>query len=342
MPPHPYRPRSLQWRVFRGTEAVARDLLTADQLRSSAWFRVQHDAYADARLDRDHRLACEATALWLPAGAAIAGPSAAYLYGVEHAAAFSDEVHVVTPPSRRVEPRQGVRVHRTPVDADEIVSMAGVARTSPLRTAWDVANWLGLVPAVTVLDGLLRLGLVSAADLAALVEARAGRRGWRRAARAFDLADGRAQSPPESQLRVRLVMAGLPRPQPQHPVALPGGGAYHPDLPWPEYQVAMEYDGHWHANPDQLHRDRRRLNQLVAAGWIILHVTSRRLHGDFPGIVREAGAALRSRGWRPPRFRSPFSSSASASVDSMIHTSAPKLGYPATRKAQVRRNWDGE
>jgi hypothetical protein len=325
MPLHPYRPRPLQWRVFRGTEAVAHSLLTVDQLRSSAWTRVQYDAYADARLDRDHRLACDATALWLPAGAAIAGPSAAYLYGVEHAATYRDDVHVITSPDRRVEPRQGVRVHRTVVDADEIVGVGGVTRTTPLRTAWDVANWLELVPAVTILDGLLRLGLVSADALAELAASRSGRRGWRRAARAFDLADGRSESPPESQLRVRLVRAGLPRPVPQHPVELPGGAVYHPDLPWPDYQVAVEYDGHWHSDPDQLHRDRRRLNQLVATGWIILHVTSQRLHGDFPGLLREARAALRSRGWRP-RSRA------------VIHSTAPQQGHPAPARPQVRRN----
>lgn len=298
MPPQPYRPRPLQWQVFRGTEAVASKLLTVHQLRSAAWVRVRHDAYADARLDHDHRLACDATALWLPEGAAIAGPSAAYLYGVEHAATFADDVHVITPPTNRVEPRKGVKVHHTPVDASEIVTVGEVRRTRPLRTAWDVANWLDLVPAVTVLDGLLRLGLVDRGSLTALAADRSGQRGGRRAGRAFDLADGRAQSPPESQLRVRLVLAGLPRPVPQHPVRLPGGAVYHPDLPWPEYQVAMEYDGHWHSEPDQLHRDRRRLNQLVAAGWLVLHATSRRLNRDLPGLVREAREALRSRGWR--------------------------------------------
>lgn len=93
------------------------------------------------------------------------------------------------------------------------------------------------------------------------------------------------------------MLAGLPRPAPQHPVRLPNGAIYHPDLAWPEYRVAVEYDGHWHGTAEQLHRDRRRLNQLVGAGWIILHVTSQRLYGDFLGIVREARTALRSRGW---------------------------------------------
>ncbi len=298
MPIKPYRPAPLGWQVFRGSEAVAHGLLTVHQLRSSAWVRVRHDLYADARLDRDHGLACRATSLWLPEGAALAGPSAAYLYGVEHAATFTDDVHVVTTPERRVEARAGIRVHHTPFTPEETVVVEGIRRTTPARTAWDLAGWLDLIPAVTIIDGLLGHGLVTPATLSAMVADRAGRRGWRRAGRAFSLADGRAESPPESRLRVQLVLAGLPRPVPQFPVRLPSGAVYRPDLPWPDYRVAVEYDGQWHGAADQLHRDRRRLNELVSAGWIILHATSQHLRGNLRPLVRQARAALRARGWR--------------------------------------------
>jgi very-short-patch-repair endonuclease len=186
-------------------------------------------------------------------------------------------------------------VHHTPISPAGIITGDGLPRTTPLRTAWDVATWLRPVPAVTVLDGLLRLGLVHQQSLRQLAFSRAGRRGARQAGRAFSLADGRAESPPESQLRVRLVLAGLPRPVPQHEIKLPGGQVYRVDLAWPQYRVAIEYDGHWHGEPEQLHADRRRLNQLVGAGWIVLHVTSKRLYQDFPGVLREIRAALRSR-----------------------------------------------
>lgn len=284
--------------MFRGTEAVRRGLLTADQLRSKAWLRVHHDVYADARLDRDHRLTCRAAGLWLPPHAAVAGPSAAYLHGVEHAASFTDAVHVITPPTHRLSPHRGLRIHHTPVDRSEITIRDGVPCTTPTRTAWDVANWLADVPAVTVIDGLLRLRLVDKGDLLILAESRVGRRGATRAARVFDLADGRAESPPESRLRVRLVLAGLPRPVPQYAISLPNGNTYRVDLAWPEYRVAVEYDGQWHGDPNQIHADRRRLNQLLGAGWIVLHVTSQRLNRDFMGVVREIRAALRARARR--------------------------------------------
>jgi very-short-patch-repair endonuclease len=44
-----------------------------------------------------------------------------------------------------------------------------------------------------------------------------------------------------------------------------------------------------------LHADRHRLNRLVAAGWLVLHVTSLRLRTDLDGILTEITAALAAR-----------------------------------------------
>ncbi|MFC3503131.1 hypothetical protein ACFOOK_19425 [Micromonospora krabiensis] len=416
MPPRPHRPAALAWQVFRGTDAVRQSLLTEHQLRSSAWVRLRHDVYADSRLDRDHALSCRAAALRLPAGVLIAGPSAVYLHGVAHAAAFDDEVHILVPRSMRVGAQRGLRVHvgdldlpvaqpsppsawargttqldgsppgvpgspdraathspsrsanapgsrpagrpdtrsvsrsderpdtrsvngfdgpsarppgggsgdgpgrsratlevvrgRRPTTSVITTARPGWAgatgphpvgplpRTGPAQAAWETAVWLEPVRAVGIVDALLREGLTSRDGLAAIADAYGGRPGGRRARWVFDLADPGAQSPPESHLRVRLVLAGLPRPVAQHPVRLPGGLVLHPDLAWPNYRVAVEYDGQRHADPERLHLDRKRLNHLVAAGWLMLHVTSRRLHQDFPGVLREVRAALAARGRR--------------------------------------------
>jgi len=252
----PARPRALQWQVFLGAQAVDHGIVTPYQLRSSAWISPLHGVYADSRLDCDHGLRCRAAALRLPAGVTFAGPSAAWLYGVEFAAGYGD----------------------------------------PVRTAWDLAQWLDLVEAVTAVDGLLRLRLTSRTELLERVAEQAGRRGVLRAGRVFDLVDAGAQSPAESRLRVRFIRAGLPRPVTQFPITLRSGLVVHPDLAWPEYRVAVEYDGTWHDSPDQFHFDRRRLNQLVAEGWIVLHVTSRRMR-ELPAVVDEVRRALRSRGW---------------------------------------------
>ncbi|MFC7550215.1 hypothetical protein [Plantactinospora sp. GCM10030261] len=296
MPSLPPRPAPLAWQVFRGSDAVRRGLLTEHQLRGSAWIRLRRDVYADARLDRDHALACRAVAYQLPAGAAIAGPSAAHLYGVVHAADFTDEVHVVAPRLTGLRTQPGLRVHTT----DSAPMPTGQPpRTGPARAAWETAAWLPPVRAVAIIDTLLGSGLTSPTELSTLAAAYAARPGGRRAQRAFALADPAAQSPPESHLRVRLMQAGLPRPAVQHPVRVASGVLLHPDLAWPGFRVAIEYDGQWHDDAEQFHRDRRRLNLLAGQGWLVLHVTSRRLYREFPALLREVRDALTSRGWRP-------------------------------------------
>ncbi|RLQ06322.1 hypothetical protein EAD96_08635 [Micromonospora sp. BL1] len=328
----------MAWQVFRGSEAIRRGLLSRHHLRGSSWIRLRQDVYADARLDRDHALACRAALLRMPPGAAIAGPSAAYLHGVEHAADFTDDVHVLLPATVRADSQPGVRVHHAPMSSTRSgllvpVGSAAPARTSPpvgtrspvgasppagarstgavmilagppprtepAACAWETAVWADPVEAVGIVDGLLRTGSVNRSALASEAARNACRPGGRRAAWVFGLTDGLAQSPPESHLRVRLVLAGLPRPVAQYPVRVPTGLILHPDLAWPEFRVAVEYDGQWHSDADRMHLDRRRLNQIVAAGWLVLHVTGRRLRKEFPTLVREIRAALVARGWRP-------------------------------------------
>ncbi|WP_433116010.1 hypothetical protein [Micromonospora sp. CA-246542] len=316
MPPHPHRPPALAWQVFRGSVVTQQGLITRHQLRGSSWVRLRHDVYADARLERNHELACRAAALRLPPQALIAGPSSAYLHGVEHAAGFDDDVHVLVPKAARVDSRPGLHVHtadadaatkpspapttrpQPPVSVRPLPGSATLRRTDPASAAWETAVWLDPFRAVGIVDSLLASGLTTRTALTAVATANAGRPGGRRACWTFELADPGAQSPPESQLRVRLVMGGLPRPVTQHPIRLPSGLVVHPDLAWPEFRVAVEYDGRWHADPEQLHLDRRRLNLLVGAGWLVLHVTSRRLHRDFPAVLNEVRSALISRGWR--------------------------------------------
>jgi hypothetical protein len=290
--------------VFRGNDAIRHHMLTEGQLRSSAWIRKRYNVYADSRLDDDHALACRAAILGMPAGTVVAGPSAAYLHGIGHAAGATTDVHVITPAGRQIGHRDGVKAHRAVLLSGDTDDRSRPPRTSPTRTAWDVAGWLPLIDAVPIVDSMIGRDIVHPAELAAYASRRDGDRGAVRATRVFSLADGGAQSPPESVLRVRFVLGGLPRPVTQHPIVLPNGVTVHPDLAWPLYRVATEYDGLWHGDPDQFHLDRRRLNLLTAAGWIVLHVTSQRLHRDLDGVLREVRVALMSRGWkaaRPPR-----------------------------------------
>ncbi|TCB95945.1 hypothetical protein E0H26_17440 [Micromonospora zingiberis] len=144
-------------------------------------------------------------------------------------------------------------------------------------------------------DRLAAAGTVRLDELANLARSRAGDRGWKRLLRAVDLADAGAESMPESRLRVRIVLAGITPPVTQFVVERQGRFIARVDLAWPHLRVAVEYDGLWHHDPEQFHRDRRRLNRLLGEDWIVLHVTAKRLHRDFDGFLAELRQALARR-----------------------------------------------
>jgi very-short-patch-repair endonuclease len=280
--------------LFRGSQAIDDLVLTANQLRSPAWVRLGRDVYADSRIERDHQLACRAIALRVPEYVAFAGPSAAYLRGVSHAAGFRDTVHVVVEPDLPLESSRGLMVHHAVLGAGDVELVDDLRLTSPARTVWDLACWLDPVRSVPILDGMLAQGLISPEAVQSYASTKSPRRGRHRVEQAISLADARAQSPQESRLRVLLVLAGLPRPEAQHPVRI-GSLVLHPDLAWPEYKVAAEYDGKWHEEPRQAELDKERLRLLTRAGWFVVPVTRERMR-EFPELVAEFRRALRSRG----------------------------------------------
>ena len=293
----PSRPEALIGKVFTAELALRQGLLTRSGLRTNAWRQLFRGVYADAALPITHRLRCGAALKYLlPPTAVIAGRSATTLRGVGLAGP-DDPVEVLLPSGVRAGPIRGLTVHFGDLTGEERARVAGLPTTTPARTAWDLVQWVDPVRAIVLIDRMLAAGLLSGPVLADFADRQVAQRGWRRFVSVVSLVDGRAESPPESELRVRLVLSGLPLPVPQQVI-----GSARVDLAWPEYRVAVEYDGLWHVGSrNQMNRDRRRLNRLLAEGWLVLHVTSQRMREDLPGIVAEIQSALVSRGC-PPNF----------------------------------------
>lgn len=290
------KPPQLSGKVFRAVDAVDAGLLTRDDLRGPGWRRVFRGVYADAALADSHRQRCLAAAWYLlPEQAAVAGRSAALLYGIR---LIRDDapVEVATPAGARFGPVTGLSIHVADIPDEDVQVIDGIRLTTPPRTGWDLARWLDLPDAVAYLDAMASRSLVRLDALERYARQRAGRRGWRRLLRAVSLADPAAESVQESRLRARLVLAGLPKPVSQYVIEKDGRFMGRVDLAWPEQRVAVEYDGRWHAAAEQFDSDRARLNRLVTTdGWIVLHITSKRLREDFDGFVAEVRTALRSR-----------------------------------------------
>ncbi len=266
-------------------------MLTRRQLQGPTWRRLLRDVYADARLPVDHGLFIAAAQLVIPPGVAIAGRSAAWLRGADQLIDAVDPVQVLVRRAERFGPVAGLRiVTANDVPTTDVESDRGVLLTTPGRTATDVARWSkDLVEAVVALDAMLAAGAVRPNQLAAAVAALSVGHRHHTAMRAASLSDGRSESPQETRLRVRLVLAGLPAPVPQFEVRHLGRFLARVDLAYPARKLAIEYDGAWHAAPGQLARDRQRLNRLVGAGWRVIHVTATDLYDDrIIGTIRTA------------------------------------------------------
>ncbi len=281
--------------LFRGSDAVAAGQLSRAQLRGPLVTRLFRDVYVDRSTPVTHEVRCRGATLFLPPDAVVTGRSAAAVRGAALAAA-DDPVEIIAPLGRRIARREGFDLRRNEIAPGEWVPWHGGRLATPLRMALDLALDRPVAVAVADLDVVLRRGLVDLDALGDLVHARSDR-GIRVARRAVSLVDPRAESRPESEVRVHLVLAGLD-PVPQHWIEDADGRIARTDLGFPERRVAVEYDGQWRDGQLwALNRDRERLNRVQAAGWDVVFVTAPLL--ATPGrMVATVRAALDARAHR--------------------------------------------
>src|SRR5688572_18937929 len=120
-------------------------------------------------------------------------------------------------------------------------------------------------------------------------------RGCRRAREAAARADGLAESPQETRLRLVLLASALPPPVAQHTVRdVDGRFVARVDFAWPEQRLAVEYQGAWHGQLQNVVRDRTRLNRLTAAGWRVVFVTAADMRRPAQLLTRIAAALATS------------------------------------------------
>jgi very-short-patch-repair endonuclease len=276
VPPVSYVPNELRRGAFRGTTVVRRGLLTANQLRGPAWRRLFEDVYIHVDRPVSHALRARAAAAMVVPGSVVTGRSAAVLWGVDLAGPRDDVELTVTPTChpRRV---PGVRVRRALLPAGHVEQRFGVRVTTAAVTAARVAGSLPVDDAVVAVDQLIATGAVELGPIRDLVGLARGR-GSARARMVCALADGLAESPQETRLRLLIRRTALPSPVAQFTVRHDGRFVARVDFAWPEHKLALEYDGLWHAEEGQFAKDRRRLNKLRSAGWQVIHVTAADLH----------------------------------------------------------------
>jgi very-short-patch-repair endonuclease len=287
MPPARRRPAQLELRVFRGTAAVGRGLLSRDDLRGPNWRRIFPDVYADRRLEVTHALRARAAARLLLPHAVVSGASAAVLWGLSDLAGPADDVELTVPPTAARGAAPGVVVRRRVLPDRSTRPVQGVRATAQETTAVELAARLPLDDGIVVLDRFVAAKLTTLPTLRWEAAELTGR-GCRRARAAAALADGLAASPPETRLRLLLHRSSLPTPVAQHRVERNGRFAGRVDFAWPDRRVGLEYEGGWHTT--RLPDDRRRIEALQAAGWRVLFVTAADLYRPEQLIARIAAA----------------------------------------------------
>ncbi|GAB2758364.1 hypothetical protein GCM10027174_38290 [Salinifilum aidingensis] len=271
--------------LFTRAEALAAGYTDHD-LRDPKYRRVIHGVYALREVPPSHALTCRAASMVLPPGAVFISRSAATLHGVELAHA-GENVEVLG--GRRYR-HQGVYPRDLQTAPDEHEPWYAMRLATPVRAAFDLLARFPLERAVAYTDALVHNRVVRVDEIARFI---AERRyyGVRYAERAFPCLDGRAESIPESVLRLVLVREGF-APVPQHPVFVGGEFLARLDLAFPKRKVAVEYDGMWHSDVVQARHDRERRARLAVYGWTVIVVNGHRLATDRKGIIAEVRHAL--------------------------------------------------
>lgn len=195
----------------------------------------------------------------------------------------ASSVHLSVPsPSRPISAR-GIEGHRLALSAGELCLRNGLRMTSPARTWTDLAEQLALHELVAAGDHLIRWRspVCTPAELGAAVGARINRRGLALLASALPLLNDRAESPPESHLRLLLMAAGLPTPRINHVVTDRFGEfVARTDFAFDEEKVVLEYQGDYHrTNKKQWRADMTRRAKIEAIdGWRVMEINADDLH----------------------------------------------------------------
>ena len=201
-----------------------------------------------------------------------------------------DDVELSVLPTSHPHRLPGLRVRRAHVPREQRWHRGGVPVTTGEATAVRLAGLLACDDAVVAVDQLVAAGAAELSAVRALAETGRGH-GSARARTVCALADGLAESPQETRVRLLIGRSDLPPPVAQYRVRDGGRRAARVDFAWPEHRVALEYDGLWHAEPGRFAEDRRRLNELTAAGWRVVVVTAADLRNP-PALLARLAAAL--------------------------------------------------
>lgn len=189
----------------------------------------------------------------------------------------------------------GVRLRRLrhPLPADQLTTRHGVAVTAVARTAIDVARWDDDDErAIAKVDALCNRTGTDVSEVRALAAQLSGVRGLPRVRGLLDHCDRRADSPPETRLRLILQRSDVPDPEVQVTIHNEFGAIVTTaDFGYPREKVAIFYDGRVHSSRSTWERDSRINAELAEMGWQVVRITAQMMRNPA-AVLRQIRAAL--------------------------------------------------
>jgi hypothetical protein len=274
-------PAQLLRAPFRSTDAI-RLGLTRHQLEGGRFRHVFDDVYAAAQLPHSLELECAAALLVLPSDAVFCGVTAARLYGLPVPDQDSG-LHVAVRSAMPTPPRiRDLEVHEYTIPEAQLGWHDGWQVVRPERLFLELAAALPRLDLIVAGDAMLTRELTGPERLRMFLYESYRRRGVRRARQALPLLAKGVLSPPETRLRILLVDAGLPCPVVNQPVyGRLGDVLATPDLSYPEFRIAIQYEGgHHQVEREQYVYDIGRDDRLTDEGWIVVRITKEMLLGS--------------------------------------------------------------
>lgn len=238
--------------------------------------------------------------------------SAAAIHRLPMGGADLSDVHVIRPGPSGFKSGSDRTRHAGVVDRAFITMVEGVTVTTVARTVVDVARSQPMTTALAAMDFALYRRLCTPDDIRTALRSVKQRRGSPRARWVSELADGRAESPTETTVRLAARNRSVPPMELQFDVYDElGVFVGRVDGGFPELGIIWEYDGQGkygellppgRTAADALMAQKRREDRLIQLGWVVIRVD----HTDLPDLSRffdrlsQAILSARRYGWRAP------------------------------------------
>lgn len=271
---------------------------------------ADHPARRDEFALAEHRHLLRLDAVLRSKGKKVAAShqSAALAWGLPVLAASLDRVQVIHTSHGRTSRRlDGLTIHRC--DLDGVVTRHdGRLVVVPALAVIGQAMEVGLLQGVASMDAALVAKRTTRDDIAAMLDRMRRWPGVGLARRALELADGLAESPPETSLRMILVSLGHVVIA-QHWVRVGDRLHYRVDFYLPELGVVLEYDGGVKYSPDRdaLVAEKKREDALRLHGFGVGRVTSsdmtpEKVKAIIKKAAQQAQPGARHRAAEPPHW----------------------------------------